>query len=290
MNHHHIGVLGAGQMGVGIAYVCACAQHQVTLYDSDMTQLEQASHIIRMNLEKSIQKGRIKEPLHDILHRIAFAKKLNEFEDCSMVLEAVQENEKAKKDVIETVSNFLKDETILASNTSSLSITRLASYSKDPSRFIGIHFMNPAPVMQLVEIIKGIATSDQTFQRTVDFISNLGKKYAVVEDYPAFVVNRLLIPMINEAVFTLQEGIGSIEDIDLSMRYGANHKMGPFELADLIGLDSCLAIMQTLYEGLAESKYRPCPLLVKYVDAGWLGRKTGKGFYDYSTSTPVPTK
>ncbi|HVB18170.1 MAG TPA: 3-hydroxybutyryl-CoA dehydrogenase [Stellaceae bacterium] len=287
----HIGVIGAGQMGRGIAHVCALAGYNVVLTDINAEALAKARDIIDANLGRQVARGRIgEEDKAAALARIATAPDYAMFGDCDMVIEAATENEAVKRAIFEKLVPALKPEALIASNTSSISITRLAAATGRPGRFIGMHFMNPVPVMSLIELIRGIATDEATFAATRDLALKLGKTPVAAEDFPAFIVNRILLPMINEAVYTLYEGVGSVAAIDTAMKLGANHKMGPFELADFIGLDTCLAIMQVLYEGLADSKYRPCPLLVKYVEAGWLGRKTGRGFYDYRGDPPVPTR
>jgi 3-hydroxybutyryl-CoA dehydrogenase len=286
-----IGVIGAGQMGNGIAHVCALAGFDVRLTDVNQEQIHAALETIRGNLDRQVVRGKITEETKQAaLARIATGTGYDLFGDCQLVIEAATENEELKKDIFRAVCPLLGPETILCSNTSSISITRLASVTDRPERFLGMHFMNPVPVMQLVELIRGIATDETIFKAIKDFTLKLGKTPSSAEDFPAFIVNRILLPMINEAVYTLYEGVGSVDSIDTSMRLGANHPMGPLELADFIGLDTCLAVMHVLYEGLADSKYRPCPLLVKYVEAGWVGRKAGRGFYDYSTETPVPTR
>jgi 3-hydroxybutyryl-CoA dehydrogenase len=286
-----IGVIGAGQMGNGIAHVCALAGFDVRLTDVNQEQIHAALETIRGNLDRQVVRGKITEETKQAaLARIATGTGYDLFGDCQLVIEAATENEELKKDIFRAVCPLLGPETILCSNTSSISITRLASVTDRPERFLGMHFMNPVPVMQLVELIRGIATDETIFKTIKDFTVKLGKTPSSAEDFPAFIVNRILLPMINEAVYTLYEGVGSVDSIDTSMRLGANHPMGPLELADFIGLDTCLAVMHVLYEGLADSKYRPCPLLVKYVEAGWVGRKAGRGFYDYSTETPVPTR
>lgn len=286
-----IGVVGAGQMGRGIAHVFAAAGYNVILNDISAGQLEAALSTISKNLARQSAKGLIDEATEKAaLAKIKPATDLDALADCDLIIEAASEVQSVKKKIFASLKGVLKDDAILASNTSSLSITGLAAATDHPEQFIGIHFMNPAPVMKLVEVIRGIATSKETFEATKELITSLGKTMTVSEDFPAFIVNRILMPMINEAIYTLYEGVGSVEAIDTGMKLGANHPMGPLELADFIGLDICLAIMQVLYEGLADSKYRPCPLLVKYVEAGWLGRKTGRGFYDYAGETPVPTR
>ncbi len=286
-----VGVIGAGQMGRGIAHVFAAAGYEIVLHDIDSRQLDAALSTIRDNLARQAAKGLIDEKTETAaLARITPASDVGALGQCDLVVEAASEIQSVKKEIFASLNGVLKPSAILASNTSSLSITGLAAGTDHPERFIGIHFMNPAPVMKLVEVIRGIATAKETFETTKDVIASLGKTMTVSEDFPAFIVNRVLMPMINEAIYTLYEGVGSVEAIDTGLKLGANHPMGPLELADFIGLDICLAIMQVLYEGLADSKYRPCPLLVKYVEAGWLGRKTGRGFYDYSGDVPVPTR
>ncbi len=286
-----IGVIGAGQMGSGIAHVCALAGFDVRLSDIDAKALDNAVQIIDRNLARQVSRGKIKESDKDsALKRIKTGTGYEIFADCDIVIEAATEKEDIKRDIFKALVPLLKKSAIVASNTSSISITRLAASTDRPDRFIGMHFMNPVPVMALVELIRGIATDESTFQVVRDLSVRLGKQPVAAEDFPAFIVNRILLPMINEAVYTLYEGVGSVEAIDTAMRLGANHPMGPLELADFIGLDTCLSVMQVLYEGLADSKYRPCPLLVKYVEAGWLGRKAGRGFYDYRGEKPVPTR
>ncbi|WDI33070.1 3-hydroxybutyryl-CoA dehydrogenase [Hyphococcus flavus] len=286
-----VGVIGAGQMGSGIAHVFALAGYDVFLNDISTEQIEKARNTIEQNLGRQAAKGSIGDnDAKGALNRVMPATDIKDLSGCDLVIEAASEDQTIKKEIFKSLTGVLKKEAILASNTSSISITGLAAATDQPENFIGIHFMNPAPLMKLVEIIRGIATSKETFETTKDVIASLGKTIAVSEDFPAFIVNRVLMPMINEAIYTLYEGVGSVEAIDTGLKLGANHPMGPLELADFIGLDICLAIMQVLYEGLADSKYRPCPLLVKYVEAGWLGRKTGRGFYDYSGDTPAPTR
>ncbi len=286
-----VGVIGAGQMGRGIAHVFAAAGYDVVLNDISSGQLEAALSAIGNNLARQAAKGLIDASSEKAaLSRITAASDLNALGDCDLIIEAASEVQSVKKEIFASLKGVLKPSAILASNTSSLSITGLAAGTDHPENFIGIHFMNPAPVMKLVEVIRGIATAKDTFETIKEVIASLGKTMTVSEDFPAFIVNRVLMPMINEAIYTLYEGVGSVEAIDTGLKLGANHPMGPLELADFIGLDICLAIMQVLYEGLADSKYRPCPLLVKYVEAGWLGRKTGRGFYDYSGDAPVPTR
>jgi 3-hydroxybutyryl-CoA dehydrogenase len=286
-----VGVVGAGQMGNGIAHVCALAGYDVLLNDADASRIDAAIAVITKNMTRQVSREIIKQADMDAaLKRIKAAPKLGAFEAVDLVIESVVEQDDAKKKVFADLRTTLKPTAILASNTSSISITRLAATTDRPDKFIGVHFMNPAPVMELVEIIRGLATSQETYDTSLAFIDSLGKKIANAEDFPAFIVNRVLVPMINEAVYTLYEGVGSVEAIDKAMKLGAHHPMGPLELADFIGLDTCLSIMQVLYEGLADSKYRPCPLLVKYVEAGWLGRKTERGFYDYRTAPPTPTR
>jgi 3-hydroxybutyryl-CoA dehydrogenase len=286
-----IGVIGAGQMGSGIAHVSALAGFEVKLNDLSADRIKAGIATINGNMARQVSRKRItEEERQAALERITPAEKYEAFEDCDLVIEAATEKEDIKRTIFTGVCPVLKPDAILGTNTSSISITRLASATDRPERFIGIHFMNPVPLMELVEIIRGIATDDTTFDSTKQFVSKLGKTIAVAEDFPAFIVNRILLPMINEAIYTLYEGVGNVEAIDTAMRLGAHHPMGPLELADFIGLDTCLSVMQVLHEGLADSKYRPCPLLVKYVEAGWLGRKTQRGFYDYRGDKPVPTR
>jgi len=286
-----IGVVGAGQMGNGIAHVCALSGFHVLLNDIAAERITEGLATISGNLARQVSRQRIsEEQRQSAIKRIAPAKTLDELGDCDLVIEAATEKEDVKRKIFGSLCPSLKPETIVGTNTSSISITRLAAATDRPERFIGIHFMNPVPLMELVEVIRGIATDDSTFESTKQFIAKLGKQIAVSEDFPAFIVNRILLPMINEAIYTLYEGVGNVEAIDTAMRLGAHHPMGPLELADFIGLDTCLSVMQVLHEGLADSKYRPCPLLVKYVEAGWLGRKTQRGFYDYRGEKPVPTR
>ncbi|HEX3952377.1 MAG TPA: 3-hydroxybutyryl-CoA dehydrogenase [Stellaceae bacterium] len=286
-----IGVIGAGQMGRGIAHVCALAGLDVVMTDVGADVLAKARGAIDASLARQVARGRIHEQDKvAALDRIGTIPDYAGFGDCDIVVEAATEKEPVKRAIFEKLVPHLKPDALIASNTSSISITRLASATDRPGKFIGMHFMNPVPVMTLVEVIRGIATDDATFATTRDLAVRLGKTPVAAEDFPAFIVNRILLPMVNEAVYTLYEGVGSVLAIDTAMKLGANHPMGPLELADFIGLDTCLSIMQVLYEGLADSKYRPCPLLVKYVEAGWLGRKTGRGFYDYSGDKPVPTR
>jgi 3-hydroxybutyryl-CoA dehydrogenase len=286
-----VGIIGAGQMGNGIAHVVALAGYDVGLNDLKKEAIEQARSTIERNMARQVSRNLITDAqMQAALKRIRIAPDLQAIGEADLVIEAATEDEAVKRKIFVDLCPRLKQSAILATNTSSISITRLASVTDRPERFIGIHFMNPVPMMQLVELIRGIATEDETFGQARSFIESLGKTIAVSEDFPAFIVNRILLPMINEAVYTLYEGVGTVEAIDKAMRLGANHPMGPLELADFIGLDTCLSVMQVLYEGLADSKYRPCPLLVKYVEAGWLGRKTQRGFYDYRGEKPVPTR
>jgi 3-hydroxybutyryl-CoA dehydrogenase len=286
-----IGVIGAGQMGSGISHVCALAGFDVRLGDVDPAALDRAVAVIDRNITRQVAKGKIAQADHDAaLARIKTGTGYDLFADCDMVIEAATEREDLKREIFKKLVPHLAPSAIVASNTSSISITRLAAATDRPERFIGMHFMNPVPVMALIELIRGIATDEPTFQTARVLANRLGKTPVAAEDFPAFIVNRILLPMINEAVYTLYEGVGSVEAIDTAMKLGANHPMGPLELADFIGLDTCLSIMQVLHDGLADSKYRPCPLLVKYVEAGWLGRKTNRGFYDYRGEKPVPTR
>jgi 3-hydroxybutyryl-CoA dehydrogenase len=286
-----VGVIGAGQMGNGIAHVCALSKLDVRLIDINEAQLKKALETIDKNMSRQVKRGSITEDEHQAaLKRIKTGQSYDLLKDCDFVVEAATEKEEIKKEIMKAICPVLKPEAMLASNTSSISITRLGAATDRPSKFIGMHFMNPVPLMQLVELIRGLATDDETYNAVRTLAERLGKTTASSEDFPAFIVNRILLPMINEAVYTLYEGVGSVDSIDTAMRLGANHPMGPLELADFIGLDVCLAVMQVLYDGLADSKYRPCPLLVKYVEAGWYGKKVGRGFYDYSGETPIPTR
>jgi 3-hydroxybutyryl-CoA dehydrogenase len=291
MKIEKIGVIGAGQMGSGIAHVCALGGYDVVIEDINADALGKAKAQIERNMHRQAARGLITQADADAaMARIRVAGELNVMKDRDLVIEAATENEQVKRKIFQDLCPRINPTTMLATNTSSISITRLAAATDRPERFIGLHFMNPAPVMQLVEVIRGIATEDETFNAAIELVKHVGKTAANAEDFPAFIVNRILLPMINEAVYTLYEGVGSVEAIDIAMRLGANHPMGPLQLADFIGLDTCLSVMQVLYEGLADSKYRPCPLLVKYVEAGWLGRKAGRGFYDYRGEKPVPTR
>ena len=291
MSIERIGVIGAGQMGTGIAHVLALAGYEIVLDDVNKDTLSKSLERIDKNMQRQAAKGLIKEEaIAPAMKRISITQSMADLKDCGLVMEAATEDEAIKKKILQELCKNLNDKAMIATNTSSISVTRLAAATDRPERFIGLHFMNPVPVMQLVEVIRGIATDDATFQAALDIVKKTGKTAAYAEDFPAFIVNRILLPMINEAVYTLYEGVGNVDAIDTAMRLGANHPMGPLQLADFIGLDTCLAVMQVLYEGLADSKYRPCPLLVKYVEAGWLGKKTGRGFYDYRGEHPVPTR
>ena len=286
-----VGVVGAGQMGGGIAHVCALAGYDVLLNDIAHERIVECLKTIEHNMTRQVARGMITdEAMQTALGRIKATDELAAVGQADLAIEAATENEAVKREIFKSLQPHLRAETLLASNTSSISITRLASTTDRPERFIGLHFMNPVPLMNLVEVIRGIATDAATYDTAVAFARSLGKRTTNAEDFPAFIVNRVLVPMINEAVYTLYEGVGTVESIDTAMKLGANHPMGPLELGDFIGLDTVLSIMNVLYEGLADSKYRPCPLLVKYVEAGWLGRKSGRGFYDYRGETPVPTR
>jgi 3-hydroxybutyryl-CoA dehydrogenase len=286
-----VGVVGAGQMGNGIAHVLALAGYDVLLNDISEEALEKGLATVRANIDRQVARGKVTEADRDAaLQRIATTLKLTDLGQTDLVIEAATERETVKQAIFEDLVPHLKPNTILTSNTSSISITRLASRTDRPEKFMGFHFMNPVPVMQLVELIRGIATDEDTYQSCLKVVERLGKTAASAEDFPAFIVNRILMPMINEAVYTLYEGVGNVSSIDSAMKLGTNHPMGPLELADFIGLDTCLAIMNVLHDGLADTKYRPCPLLTKYVEAGWLGRKTDRGFYDYRGEVPVPTR
>jgi 3-hydroxybutyryl-CoA dehydrogenase len=286
-----IGVVGSGQMGNGVAHVAALAGFDVILNDVSADRLKSAMATINGNLTRQVAKKVITEDAHQkALKRITSTDTLDGLAACDLIIESATEKEEIKRKIFHDLCPLLKPETIIGSNTSSISITRLAAATDRPEKFIGIHFMNPVPVMELVELIRGIATDDATFETAREFVTKVGKQIAVSEDFPAFIVNRILLPMINEAIYTLYEGVGNVEAIDAAMKLGAHHPMGPLELADFIGLDTCLSIMQVLHEGLADSKYRPCPLLVKYVEAGWLGRKSQRGFYDYRGDKPMPTR
>ena len=286
-----IGVIGAGQMGNGIAHVSALAGYDVKLLDVSQERIDKAMEIMGRNLDRQIRRKLITAAdKAAALARIETGLDYAIFGDCDIVIEAATENEEVKRTILKTLVPHLNDRALIATNTSSLSITRLAAVTDRPERFIGMHFMNPVPLMKLIELIRGLGTNDETFQAVRKLSEDLGKTIATAEDFPAFIVNRILLPMINEAIYTLYEGVGGVEAIDTAMKLGANHPMGPLELADFIGLDVCLSVMQVLYDGLADSKYRPCPLLVKYVEAGWLGRKSGRGFYDYGGEKPIPTR
>lgn len=286
-----VGVIGSGQMGNGIAHVAALAGFDVILNDVSADRLKSAMATINGNLSRQVAKKIITEAAHQqALKKISSTEAIDGLSACDLVIETAVEKEEIKRKIFHDLCAVLKPDAIIGSNTSSISITRLAASTDRPERFIGIHFMNPVPLMELVELIRGIATDDATFEASREFVTKLGKQIAVSEDFPAFIVNRVLLPMINEAIYTLYEGVGNVEGIDAALKLGAHHPMGPLELADFIGLDTCLSIMQVLHEGLADSKYRPCPLLVKYVEAGWLGRKSQRGFYDYRGDKPVPTR
>mgnify|MGYP001437628655 FL=1 len=287
----NVGVIGAGKMGVGIAHVCAASGFNIKLVDISDEILSEAKNTIEQNLSKLVKRGRMSEDQKQItLQNVSISSEIKTLADCDLVIEAATEDENVKKLIYDKICPILRDDTILATNSSSISITRLAAQTDRPGKFMGVHFMNPAPLMELIELINGIATEQTIYDIIHQFALELGKTPVCSEDFPAFIVNRILLPMVNEAVYTLYEGVGSVEAIDTSMKLGAHHPMGPLELADFIGLDTCLSVMQVLHDGLADTKYRPCPLLVKYVEAGWLGRKTGRGFYDYSEDKPRPTR
>ena len=287
----NVGIIGAGQMGGGIAHVVSLSGLKVYLLDINQGLLTGSLQTIEKNMARQASRGKVSEDdVTAALSRIETGTDYSGFSNCDIVIEAATENEDVKRKIFEEISGFLSDHTLLATNTSSISITRLASTTDRPEKFIGMHFFNPVPVMQLVELIKGIATSQETFKTVKALSESLGKTVAEAEDFPAFIVNRILVPMINEAVYAVYEGVGTVSSVDIGLRLGANHPMGPLQLADFIGLDTCLSVMQVMYAGLADPKYRPCPLLVKYVEAGWLGKKAGKGFYDYSGDEPVPTR
>ncbi len=287
----NIGIVGAGQMGSGIAHVLAVGGYDVMLTDTSNAQMQKAMKVIEGNMSRQVGRGKLDEvEMADSLSRIKTVAGLPELSNADLVIEAASEDEDIKRQILTDLGPILKPEGLIATNTSSISITRLAAVSGRPEKFMGMHFMNPVPMMELVELIRGIATDSPTFDAVREIVLKIGKIPTNAEDFPAFIVNRILVPMINEAIYTLYEGVGTVEGIDSAMRLGANHRMGPLQLADFIGLDTCLAIMQVLYEGLGDTKYRPCPLLVKYVEAGWLGRKSGRGFYDYQGEKPVPTR
>ena len=286
-----IGVIGAGQMGSGIAHVCALKGFDVRIADVDQAHLDKGLDNIGRNMDRQIGRGMIRpEDKDTALKHITTSTDFKAFADCDLVVEAATENESVKREILKKLCPVLPPNTLIATNTSSISVTRLASVTDRPGKFMGMHFMNPVPLMGLVELIRGIATEEETFRSVREVVVTLEKKPVNAEDFPAFIVNRILLPMINEAVYALYEGVGNVEAIDTGMKLGANHPMGPLELADFIGLDTCLSVMQVLHEGLADSKYRPCPLLVKYVEAGWIGKKVKRGFYDYSGERPVPTR
>lgn len=286
-----VGIIGMGQMGLGITEVFVLSGYEVLVADVNEASLLSTKNSIKFNLEKLEKKNKIKsKEIEESINRIKFLKELSDFKYCDLVIEAATENEQIKKKIFEDIRPFIKKNTILTTNTSSISVTRLAAATERPEQFMGLHFMNPVPVMNLVELVRGIETNDKTYNKLRNLVLKLGKTPSVSEDFPAFIVNRILMPMINEAIYSLYEGVGNVANIDQSMRLGANHPMGPLELADFIGLDTCLSIMNVLNDGLGDTKYRPCPLLVKYVEAGWLGRKSKKGFYDYNINPPKPTR
>ena len=286
-----VGIVGAGQMGNGIAHVIALSGYDVVMNDLSQERLDTAIEEIKVNLTRQASKGQISgEDMDRALARITTSTDLAALANVDLAIEAATEDEQVKRKIFAALCPLLRPDALVATNTSSISITRLAASTDRPEKFLGLHFMNPVPVMKLVELIRGIATEDDAFQTVLAFVKDLGKVSAYAEDFPAFIVNRILLPMINEAIYTLYEGVGNVDAIDTAMRLGANHPMGPLQLADFIGLDTCLSVMQVLYDGLADSKYRPCPLLVKYVEAGWLGTKVGRGFYDYRGEKPVPTR
>ena len=286
-----VGLIGMGQMGKGIAQVCAVSGFKVLVFDSNKEVLSSSKDEIKNNLIKLEKKNKLsKDEVKTVAENIVLAQKVEDFAACDLIIEAATEDEKTKSNIFSEIQPFLNEDTLLATNTSSISVTRLASATQRPQNFMGVHFMNPVPLMNLVELVRGIATSDSTYRKLEEFVSKLGKSSSVSEDFPAFIVNRILMPMINEAIYSLYEGVGNVRNIDQSMRLGANHPMGPLELADFIGLDTCLSIMNVLHDGLGDTKYRPCPLLVKYVEAGWLGKKSKKGFYDYNETPAKPTR
>ena len=286
-----VGIIGAGQMGGGIAHVAALAGYEVLLYDISKDRIEKGIATVSGNMARQVASGKMAEQDRNAaVGRIRPAEVMQDLAGADLVIEAATEDETVKRKIFQQLCPVLNPQALIATNTSSISITRMAASTDRPERFIGIHFMNPVPVMKLVELVRGIATVDQTFEAAKSFVHSLDKTITVAEDFPAFIVNRILLPMINEAIYVLYEGVGTVEGIDTAMKLGANHPMGPLQLADFIGLDTCLSIMQVLHDGLSDTKYRPCPLLVKYVEAGWLGRKTGRGFYDYRGETPVPTR
>lgn len=291
VNIQKIGVIGAGQMGSGIAHVCAQSGFDVFMLDMSEDALASGLARIEKDMGKLVSRDKMSaDDMTASIARIATGTEYESFSDCDIIIEAASEDEDIKKAILKSLCPVIKDDAIVASNTSSISITRLGASTDRPGKFLGMHFMNPVPRMELVELIRGIATDEDTYSAVRELAAKLGKRSVNAEDFPAFIVNRILLPMINEAVYTLYEGVGSVDSIDTAMKLGTNHPMGPLELADFIGLDTCLAVMHVLHDGLADTKYRPCPLLVKYVEAGWLGRKTGRGFYDYSSDVPVPTR